>query len=342
MSKESFLILTPAILYLYLWIYSLKNNTGIIKSLKNNFFTVFISSIVSLFILKIIIDLVGVNQNHSYSGVNFKLFSTKTIIDFLETVINTDMFLIFLLGLFIFFENEIHKNKLSSDYIKKHLKNLYALIGLSILIIVPQYILYYKTGFVDRYHLPYLIGYSFLLIYVLKIIFESITISKFTKYLYLITIIVYLSLTIVTKTIPTISTFSKYCNATVEVVNSIKNNENEDLLIVLDPAQAASIVNSLKTYMDYLKINKDYKYEFVKSEKINKFFSDTTFYNKTYKYAVQLFGNKLFNSEKESSKIDMILIFSGLNKPFIEKNKSWFKESDFKKKQTITYTLYYK
>jgi len=342
LSKESFLILVPAVLYLYLWIYSSKNKTGIKQSLKKNFLTIFIPSVFSLSTLLLIIKLLGVNQNRSYSGVNVSLFSGNTIIDFLETVFNTDMFLIFLLGLFIFFENEIQKNKLTSDYVKSHLKNLFKLLGLIILIIVPQFILYFKTGFVERYYLPYLIGYSFLLIYILRIIFESKSISTFFKYLYLSTIIVYLSLTLVTNTIPAISSFTNYCNATEDVVNSLKLTQDKTTLVVLDPALNYHKVYSLKIYLDHLKIKRDFKYDFVKLDKSNKFFSDTSFYNKQLNYAKKNLGEDIIDTEKNNDDIDNIMIFTGLNEIFINKNQHWFKESDYSKKQNYFYTLYYK
>jgi len=342
LSKESFLIVIPAVLYLYLWIYSLKNDLGIIKSIKKNYLIIIVSTINSLVILFLIIKFLGINQDRSYSGVNISLFTSKTIFDFIYTVLKTDMFFLILLGIFIFFENELQKNKLNSEYLKKHIKTLFIIFGLISLIIVPQFIIYYKTGFIERYYLPYLIGYSFLLIYILKIIFESKSISSFLKYLYLSTLIIYLFIELSTKTIPSITFFSKECKETTEIVNSIKNNQNDVLLVVMDPAQSSSKANSLKIYMEFLKIRKDFKYDFVKKENINKFFTDTTFYNKSLKYAESLFGNNLIDSEKNNSDIDMILIFYGLNKPFIEKNKHWFKESEFKKKQIFFYTLYYK
>jgi len=285
---------------------------------------------------------VAVNREHSYSGVNISMFSGKTLLEFLNMVLKTNMFLIVLFGIFIFFENELQKNKLSSDYLKKHIKTLFTILILTLLIIVPQLILYYKTGFIERYYLPYLMGYSILLIYILKIIFDSKSISTLVKYLYLSTIFVYLILELSTNTIPAITFFSKECRETTEIVNSIKNIQNKKLLIVFDPAQSGSKANSLKIYMDFLKIKEEYRYDFVKLGHVNKFFSDTVFYNKSFNYAKKLFGEKLIDSGKDNADIDLILIFRDLNKAFIDKNKSWFKETHYKKKQIFNYTLYYK
>jgi len=342
LSKESFLILVPSILILYIWLYSSKNNTGIFQTLKKNSIIIGIVTMFSVTILYSIIKLLGKNQNTSYSGVNINLFSYKTLIDFLNTVVNTDMFLIFLLGLFIFIENELQKNKLSSDYFKKHLKNLLVIFVLILSIIVPQFILYYKTGFVERYYLFYLIGYAFLLVYILRIIFESTSISSFIKYLYLSTIIMYLSLTLIANTIPSISSFTKYCNATEEVVNYLKKSPNNTTLIVLDPAIDYHKFYSLNIYLNHLKIKNDYKFDFIKLETKNKFFSDTSFYNRQLNFAKKKVGENLINNGNEIYEFNSILLFTVFDKPFIEKNKKWFNASEYKKKSNYFYTFYYK
>lgn len=341
LSKESFLILSPAILFLYLWIYSSKNNVGIIQSLKKNYIVIILPTFILIVFLFLLIKTVKINQGR-YSGVDINLLSGNTLKNFIENIFTTNVFLLALFGIFIFFDNALQINRFSSEYIKKNLKNFLMVFILMLLIITPQFILYYKTGFVERYYLPYLMGYSFLLIYLLRIICDSKSISSFIKFLFSLTIITYLIIVIITNTIPAISFFTKNCKETTEVVNLIKKSRGNELLMVFDPAQSGAIVNSLKTYMDHLKINKEYKYDFVKLDRINKFFSDTSFYNKSLNYANTHFGEKLINSGKENADINTILIFFELNKSFIEKNKYWFKENDYKKKKFINYTLYYK
>jgi len=343
LSKESFLILTPAVLFLYLWLYHLKNNTGIIQTFKRNYGLLFLTTVLIIAIVILLLNSVGISQKDSYSGVNVKLFSTKTIFDFITAIFSAKMFWLALLGIFIFFETELHNYKLKSDYVKRHLTTLLILLSLMLLIIIPQFIIYYKSGFnAGRYYVPYLLGYSFLIIYFLKFIFDSNSISSFTKYIYLLTVIAYLFIEVFTVSIPAISTFSKNCKENTQVVNFLSNYPDKNLLIVFDPAQQVYVIRSLKIHLDYLNVKKNYKYEFIKYDKLNVFFVDSALYNKSVNTALRLFGNNLVDSKKENTDISVILIYQGLKDSFIEKNKHWFKESNYKKEQTIFYTIYYK
>ncbi|MBK9332789.1 MAG: glycosyltransferase family 39 protein [Ignavibacteria bacterium] len=330
LSKESFLILTPAVLVLYLWLYHFKNNTGIIQTIKKNYILLILSSVLFIILVILLVNSVGVSREGSHNSVNIRLLSFNILSDFIDTVFKKNLLLISFLGLLIFFENELQKNSLSSDYIRKHIKNIVIVIILALLIIVPQFIIYYRSGFVvGRYYLPYLLGYSFLIIYILKIIFDSKSISSFSKYIYLFTIIAYLFIEVITISIPEISAFSKICRENTQVINFLRDSPDKKLLIVFDPAQQVYQVRSLKIYLDYLNVKKDFKYEFIKKEKINIFFSDTTLYNGAKNFALKLYGDNLIDSKNEKNDISTILILQGLDNKFIEMNKHWFIENNY-------------
>jgi len=343
LSKESFLILTPAILFLYLWLYHFRNNTGIIETFKKNYILLILTSVLFISIVLLLLNSVGVSREGSHNNVNISLFSVKVFSDFINSFFKKNLLLMALFGLLIFFDNELQKNKLTSDYIKKHLKNIFIVFILALLIFIPQFIIYYRSGFIEgRYYVPYLLGYSFLIIYILKIIFDSKSISYISKYIYLFTVITYLFIEVISISIPEISAFSKRCRENTQVINFLKKYPGKNLLIVFDPAQQGYQVRSLKIHLDYLNVKKDYTYEFIKKKDINIFFSDTALYNKSMNFALRLFGNNLVDSKKDNSDISTILIYHDLNKNFIEKNKDWFKESNYKKNQNIYYTIYYK
>ncbi len=343
--KESFLIFTPAILFLYVWIYSIKNEISIIKSLKQNYLIILLASLFTLIIFITIIKLIGINQDRSYSGVDINLFSDKTISDFIFLVFNTNIFLFSLLGIFIFFENELQNNKLSSIYIKRNIKSLLITFLFMLIVIIPQFILYYKTGFIGRYFLPFFMGFSFLLTYIIKIIFESKTISFFIKILYLTAIIFYIFLELQTVTLPSISNFSKKCRATTDLVETIIQDKDKDLLLVFDPVLNFYDIYSIDLYLDYLDDPRDYKYDLVKVDKLGKLFSDPSFLKKRIEVSNKFLEENQFriiDSSKQYPDINNLLIFDGLTDKFIQKNKNWFNESRFNKKQFGNYTFYSK
>lgn len=345
LSKESFFVLTPSILFLYLWFFSLKNNITLFMSLKRNYVMILICFLLSIPVFYSIIYIIGINQGHSYSGIDVNLFSVNTFSDFINLFSKTNIFIVILLGIFIFFENELQENKFSSLHIKRHIGDFLIIFIFMLSVIIPQFILYYKTGLLGRYYLPLYFGFSFCLIYLLKIIFDSKTISSFTKYFYLTIIIIYLILELKTETIPAIKSFSNKCKATTKVVNSIENDPDKDLLIVLDPVLNYWDLFSFNLYLEYLKVQKDYKYDLIYVDKLGKIFSDPVYLNKRKTLSNDFIKKnkfKVLDSIKQYNNINNILIFENLNTKFIQKNKNWFDENEFDKSQYGNYTFYSK
>jgi len=339
-SKESFLITIPAILFLYLWIYGLKNKIGIFESFKKNIFTTVTVSIILLLFTFILVRNVGIDQ-HAYAGVDSNSFSVSVIIGFLDTIISNNFFFIILIGLFIFFENELQNNKLRSDYIKQHSKNLFFIILFALLVLLPQLALYFKSGFLSgRYYLPYLIGYTFFVIYILKIIFDSKTISKYIKYLYLSSIIAFIVIELISVTIPSLVYHSRKCKASTQMIETIAKDNHKDLLVVLDPAQNYYEFYSLKLILEDLGVKLDYQYDFIYFENKGKLYSNKKLYDKVLQESTSLLGDKLIDSTKDNSRLNNILIFGGLDNKFIEKNGKWFNTNNYRKKKFVSTTKF--
>lgn len=339
--KENFLIIIPALLLLYLWLYSLKNKTGFIQSIKENYKFIILTVLILTSVVYSMLNAVGVNKNHGYAGVSVSLFSLETVSNFLEIVFTTNIFLIFSIGFIIYLDSELRNKKLLKEYFTKELNNIVFLLGFMLLVIVPQYIFYSKTGFIGgRYYLPYLIGFSFITIYLLKLIFESVLISYSVKYLYLTTIIVFISLELITVTFPSLKKYSDECKETTEVLKSLINNPNGEILFVMDPVQNYPEVYTMKIYLDYFKAQKEYKYDFIKRNYLHPHYADTSFYNKTLTVSEKNLSMNKIDSTVDNSNINCILVLNSLDSKFIEKNKYWFNINKYQKRRIGTYILY--
>lgn len=341
--KESFLLLVPAIIFLYLCLYGIKNNTSIIYTIKENKLILSITGVFTIVCLFIITKYIGLGAER-YSGVNSNFLTIRALTDFLEIVFKTKMFLLSLLGILVYLGFKLYKYKFSINSIKNSLSIFTIPFIFLILVILPQFILYYKTGFEGRYYLPFLMGFSFLLIFVLKVIFVSNFIPKFIKYSYFSIIFVLLIFTLINDTIPELTKFSKMCRATSEVLNTLINT-NGDFLIVLDPVQNFNDLYSLNIYLNSMNKQKNFKYELIQKDGLNKYYTDSVFYSKRLQLSQNYFNNyklQILDSSKSYSEISNILILYGLEKKFLEKNKHWFDERNFQKKYIAPYVLYFR
>lgn len=77
--KESFTLVVPAVLFMYLWLYSVRTNLGICNSFKQNKLLVIVPLLYMTACIAFIILRVGTSKI-VYAGVNESMFSTKIIL----------------------------------------------------------------------------------------------------------------------------------------------------------------------------------------------------------------------------------------------------------------------
>ncbi len=339
LSKESFLLFIPALMFLYILFYGKKNNAGFYDSFKKSYKVIFILTFVSSVIF-IALFLSAQVFNRSYTGMDFNLFSVRTISNFFVFLFKILMFLLIVTGILILTADEFLRNKFKSEFFIQYKRELSKVLVFMMLVILPQFLLYYKTGFQERYYLPLMLGFSFTLIYIFNAVFSSKTIFRIVKYLYLFIIIFYLAFELTSVTIPSLQQFSGQCRATTETVNTILSQKNANLLIVMDPVQNYHEVYSLKTYLNYLNGNKKFNYKFVKSDYASPYFSDTAYNNKLLSIALKSLGKDIIDSVKNIQDIHNIFLFRNLNRNFIENSKDWFKPYRYFKQEYGRFILY--
>lgn len=342
--KENFIIAIPSAAFLYVWMFSFKNKVTILNSLKSNFKIILSLFTVTILLLLCIFLLVGIN-NQNYAGLDTKKLGPEVILNFITNLFNYKIFIVILIGLFLilisYLLNRKNKQTKSGD-VKIHKYYFLNLFLLFSLITVPQYILYLKTGLIGRYLMPFMMGFSFVLIFILKFLFDSKSSPRIIKYSYLLLIFIFLFFEVKNNTIVTLMDFAKECTATTRMADLIVKDPRDKLLLVMDPAMNYHEVYSLQIYLDYLNSNKNYKYDFVKTDYRSKYFSDTGNYNLFADAARDKFRTSMIDSSKSNEDINTILVFVTLDKKFVKKNIGWFKEDNFTKENIGKYTLYRK
>jgi hypothetical protein len=339
LTKESFLLTIPALMVLYVWIYSSNTGKGILKAIKENLLVLGLFVILSIAIVAVITISVGIDPEQSYSGVDVSLYTSKTLSDFGTFLMKLSIFFVFLFGLFIILDHFATESSPS----KVKIYDLLKIILLFLLIVVPQYLLYYKIGFVGgRYYVPLLIGFSLTIVLVMKMLEEQKAVSQFVRVLFLGTVLSYLIIQLTFFVIPELSQFSKECKEHRAVMIDIAENPNKNLLIAFDPVQNHYNIYPLSIIFEHYGGKINYKYDLVKSDFLNPIYRDTSFYNTAARLSSRAYKDKTIDSTAENTEIANIMVYAGLEKKFVGKNKLWFRESDYEKRKAGRFFVYKK
>ncbi|MEO8209460.1 MAG: hypothetical protein ABI840_02780 [bacterium] len=339
LSKESFVIVIPAILFLQQWLYSSKNNVSLFTAIKKNILSIIILTVVLLLEMFLIIYLIGTDPT-GQTGIDNNILSMFFVRSFFYEIRHFNIFLIILFGVFLIIENIItHKNS-TENFLKDFLK----ITTFFFLLIFPQFALYFKSGIMDRYYLPLMIGFTFYLLYLTKKIWDNFHISHFTKYLYLFLIIFFLIEEVRVNTIPYLVKNAEDSRSTNSLLNSIIQNADEDsnIIIVMDPAQYFELCKSLIDYLKHFGDREKFSVKFTYRDHITKIYSDSSFYKKCQERTFKMFKNILFDSLKNIDDIQCVVIFPQLEKNFLRENNSWFDTGSYRREEFKPYSVYYK
>ncbi|MBK7446114.1 MAG: hypothetical protein IPJ45_08835 [Ignavibacteria bacterium] len=174
--------------------------------------------------------------------------------EFIYNIRQSTFFLTILFGIFIISDYIISKKQFhfNKEFFKKILYEFLNITVLFLLIIIPQYLLYYKSGMRDRYLLPYFLGFSFFLIYLLKRIFESKDKPVLIKYLFLSMIVVLLFFQIKNDTLPYMKIYADDSRSSCKMLDSVIANTQKETIVtaVIDPVQN---FEQGKSFMIYLR-----------------------------------------------------------------------------------------
>lgn len=342
--KESFLLVIPAILFLYIYLYSDRNSVNLLQSAKKNYLMATILMVyflIHLLLLKSFVDI----EKHNYAGVESDLFTPNTILDFTKTALSSGIFLLVIISIGLLLDHEYLWNKSDKQISARYRNRILGIIAFMLLFVVPQLFLYYRIGFENRYYLPYLMGYSFALIAFADIIFKSKEVSKVSKYIFSSLLVVLVVMQYTYDAYPSLTFQAKRCKALTGAADLVMKSPHEDLLIVLDPLMNLWDAYSLGLYMKYFDSEKDFRFDLINSNQTSKLLDDPKYREDISKKSFAFVDKNRFNiidSLDKIPEINNILIIGNLNDRFVEENKKWFDENKFEKKKFESYIVYVK
>jgi hypothetical protein len=236
LTKESFLIIIPAMIFFKIW----NEKKYIWSSLKESSYknmlliVPLIILFIELFIIKLYVgtDYSGLESNLYYSLIHF----FTTLIHFVKTYLN----LIFAAIVVIIINYRLKKTLLKID-------------GFSfvffLLILIPNILLYARSGLVERYLLPTTIGLGFLFVSFLKGVDENPL--WFKKMAFVLVLVAFIPFAVIS--IIDAIDFSKEGKETKRLLTEISSNylDGKQVMVVVDPIQDYERSISLKSYLFY-------------------------------------------------------------------------------------------
>lgn len=311
LSKESFILMIPAIASIKVWISHQRRTLSGPESLNKNILSLSFLGIFFLTELWILKFYIGLNPDIGYAGVD--ALNISSIINATQSLSQAGYWWLILISLISI---RLTIKPPYAQSLPPILNALYFPVILLLLVAIPQILLYAKSGIVQRYILPGIFGYAFLIITLYNYLNKT---YKFAAKLILLLIMITLSfnLSLAWDAAHTFGLEGKSTNALLRTIEA-KTQVNDPILIVANPHFSYEWSTSIKKYVNYVSNrNNLYFHSYVSPQNI--------FLKKIeslYKY--QTLG-KITNKKD----FQCIVLFPYQKEIFLRSSSSWFLKDKF-------------
>jgi hypothetical protein len=329
LSKESFIIFIPALVLIKVWSYQQLKQVSLRESIVRN--SVVTAALLCIAFLEIFYIVFVINvRGMGYAGLDENTLKPYRILSASSTLLSSTHFEIFVLSLILVLLIVLWKRQSFIDLIKQ----LAPVFVIFLLTVVPQIILYAKSGFDGQYLVPAVVGTALLTSFTLLLLnFRSRFLSMIMVGL-TIFIICTESFT-VWNVYNQMSRDSKVINNLFQAIHSCTPN-NEPILIVGNPRMRFEAYMAMQSTLNYALQRDNLIIATYGLEKTN-FFSNTL---QQYERALlfldpktisDLYGNRTILNFQDKSKIKAIVMFDSLEDDFLKTSSDWFKLENFQR-----------
>lgn len=272
LSKENFILMIPAIASIKVWMSHQMRTLSWRESLKKNILSLSFLGIFVLTELLFVKFYIGLNPDIGYAGVDG--FNISSIINASKNLSQAGYWWLILISLISI---RLTIKPPYSQSIPPILNALYFPVILLFLVAIPQILLYAKSGIVQRYILPGIFGYAFLIITLYNYLNKTYKLAA-KLILLLIIITLSLNLSLAWDAAHTFGREGKSTNALLRTIEA-KTQVNDPILIVSNPHLSYEWSLSIKKYLNYISNRKNlYFHSYVSPQ--NYFFKKIeSFYN---------------------------------------------------------------
>jgi hypothetical protein len=326
LSKESFILFLPALLFWKIWVERQKNWQKAIKT--NLLFVLFLGIVALIEIYFIQSQTNAQNTIFSVSNAEDDSFRNRILLYMLNKVLTFNqlhiLFIVFV-GILAFAISDDFKN--AKHRLTLVLKDFFPILIFVLLILIPQFVLYSRTDLYERYLIPTTISLGFFAVTLIQLIRKQDFIKKYLK-------VAFCLLGLAGLYLPLGKVYFKGKDFAVEGANTqsflqfIKSvtTEKSGILLLSEPVQFNEWTHSF--------------YRFMQSslyQRKNIYLQLYTIPNPNVPIAVaeenkailsQVFRNQLFDFEKDSANVKCIAVLplKELEEKLIREKQTWLKE----------------
>jgi hypothetical protein len=317
LTKESFILLVPAILFLKVWILRVRNKLDFMQALKAQALSISILLLIVILEIFLIEYYVGTDKI-GYAGVSaFNLTQLfQNIKSWWSTGLFRDYAAILFVAVFFFIILSVLRFKL--EFFTKNFKiEFISALIFVLLVIIPQLVLYLKSGFYPRYRLPALIGFSFFVIFLYDYASKTFRFGK----LFFGAIVTFLLFSGFTTAIKSAEAFADDGKQTNDMFRYIESSTNADAIILVgaDPAKNFEMGYSLKVYLNYMVKRSNLYVMMLQRSNIYNDFEKSLIVDFS-----KFYGSNILEDIGDRSNIACIILLPGLEDKFLESSKDWF------------------
>jgi hypothetical protein len=362
-SKESFILIIPALVFWKIWLTWQKKHEQSLQTPDNSKPTTKVTLITAvkenlipgiLLLLVCLLELVHVIKNVGTTKIVYAGYEGFQITNFVKTGLQGFMavhgwaILVLLVILCLrrpgggagspgLLWRRIFSKRTCKNF---SLNQVFWAVVLAGLIVAPQIVLYMKSGMMERYLLPGIMGYTFLMVVLLRYIRE--TGGKKVVIIIAVLLLAVISLQQLRVTRYTAIGFAsegKQINAWLQSIE--QNTREQDLILVITHMQKHYEASfSLKAYLD------------MKSNRKNTLFypahlqaksTKSLFWKELNKHFFSQFKGFTLENSKDRNRFQAILVFPGLEEKFLKASSHWFNPVQYKRyTHSGGYVSYYK
>jgi len=209
------------------------------------------------------------------------------------------------------------------------LSDINSLAVLFLLIVLPQFILYNKTGFQKRFCIPGFLGFSFLLVYLWDMIGKDKRVGLFAKRIFL-ALIVLIFLPKLGHTYFRVKVLAEEGIQTNRFLEEVIDNTEKgtNILIVIDPVTNNEALFAMKTYLAHRGRPECY---LMPASALEPFYDGETvegFGENVYSG----FNGRILTGSRNARKFGCIAVFPRLEKAFLTGSSAWFSARGYTRK----------
>lgn len=325
--KEVFILFIPALVAIRIHAYSRLNQVSIYQAVRANWKISAVMLVIAAIETLYIKFFIGTKAT-GYAGFDSTNLKLNNLIITTKTLAQAGLFELLLLSIFLLLVITLAQKQSLLNLCKQLLPS--AVIFL--LIVVPQILIYAKSGIGGYYLVPGIIGFALLTVEVLNLLQQRLKFLGYIAIALTFSVLLWSTTPVMWTMYNRIAQDSFAMNSLFQKTLSCKSQE-DPILIALNPRVRYEVAVAVKRVMNYVYREDNLVLATYGLEK-------TDFPSDTLKEAEQRWEflnpeeisnsyNNSIRSFQDKSKLETIVVFDHLNEDFIRTSQDWFNPRDF-------------